>query len=204
MPCHNSRKDHAATVFRRHAGAAQLEDRLVERQEPRDVEFPRRIEFLLPPGLRAQQPVSADHLPLLAIPLLAVPPLAIDDEQVVAGFVEIVEVAPQAGHLVRGMGAHLLVEDAVAQRLGLLDLGLVVGQLDDQVAGVEGHRLAGGGHGLGNGPGRRPLGGDEAGAAQFGNARAHRLDQRAELRFEFFACHSYHAPASRMSFRAKP
>src|SRR5690606_21438486 len=80
--------------------------------------------------LAADEPVGGDDR---LAPRLGV----IDDEKVVADVVEIVEVAPEPRHAVVGPGAHLVVEDAVAERLGGVDLADAFGEADTQIAGAQ-------------------------------------------------------------------
>src|SRR5205814_33206 len=83
-----------------------------------DVVLGRRIE---PAHLRRRratdQAVGADDA------LRSLAATTIENQQVVAYFVEVIEVTLDRRHFRRGLGLHLLVENAIAQRLRRLDLG---------------------------------------------------------------------------------
>ncbi len=64
----------------------------------------------------------------------ALPALGVEHQEVVADAVEFVEVLLPHGHLGRGLGRHLLIEDAVAERLGGGDLVVAFRQTDGQAA----------------------------------------------------------------------
>src|SRR5262249_11001288 len=59
--------------------------------------------------------------------------------EMIAMTVERVEVAPRGRHLGRGRRRHLLIEHAIAQRLGGLDLGLGLGEPKLEIAGPDGN-----------------------------------------------------------------
>ena len=82
-------------------------------------------------GFAPDQPVGADDA------AAAVAEIVVDDQQVVGDGVEAVAVAAGAAASGDGCGAHLLVEDAVAQRLGGVDLGCGLGDANAELAGAD-------------------------------------------------------------------
>ena len=65
---------------------------------------------------------------------------AVDDKKMITDFVELVEVAARIAHLRRGDRGHFLIEDRVAQTLGLFDLMLGFGESHFQNAGARQNR----------------------------------------------------------------
>ena len=121
-----------AAIFLDDAGAPEFQEALalVAGEHRRDVEFLGRVEAA---GERrhllAHQPVGADDATVERAAAAMV-----DDQEMVAIAVEAVAVAPGHALQLRGLGAHLLVEDAVAQFLRRLHLGRVAGEPHLQIA----------------------------------------------------------------------
>ena len=61
----------------------------------------------------------------------------VDNEQVIAKSIERTDVAPDQGRRSIGGRAALLIEDSVAQTLGLADFFLLFGDTDFEIAGAE-------------------------------------------------------------------
>ena len=80
-----------------------------------------------------EDPVGADDLAAAAM-------LVIDDQQVIADGIETVEVPPLGRHLGGRLRAHLLIEDAVAERLRLLDLARGFRHAQLEIADAYAHR----------------------------------------------------------------
>ena len=97
-------------------------------EEGRDVVFIRGVEPSPLTGRRpAHQAIAADHG--FGTPAH----VAVENQKVVAVFVEGIEFPPRHRHLLAGPRVHLLTKNAVAQGLRGGDLGRGFGQADDQV-----------------------------------------------------------------------
>ena len=94
------------------AGAAELQNLAGLGHDRVDVVLPGRIEAAVRVRHRTpEQAIGADHLVTGAA-------VVVDHQQMVGISIEAVEVALARRHLAARVGRHLLVEHAVAQRLG--------------------------------------------------------------------------------------
>ena len=123
----------AVAIGFQNAGTAEFQQALarVSPQHIRHVEFARGVETA---GARcidiARQTIGPDDERLSVIGKRR----TIDDEQVIADIIELVEVAPLLAHLRRRHRRHLFVEDVIAQTLRLLDFGFGFGKTHFQRA----------------------------------------------------------------------
>ncbi len=100
------------------AGASELEDLAGRGDDRGDVVLAGRVEAAVPRRrLAADEAVGSHHR------FGAAAARVVADEEVVADAVEAVKIAPLPRHLGAGPRAHLLVEDAIAQRLRGVDVG---------------------------------------------------------------------------------
>ena len=113
-------------------GAPELEYPTRKIHDRRDVVLVRRVEMAqFRRGLALDQPVGADH------PLWAGADRMIDHQQMVGDRVEGIAVTVARGGGQIGLGTHLLIEHAVAQRLHGVDLRGRIGDPDAEIAGAQ-------------------------------------------------------------------
>jgi hypothetical protein len=125
--------DHGApSIVRIDAGTSEFEAGVMLAQKRREVELVRRIEAVMMVGDRtAHEPEGADHGARDV--MNHAPTLRRDHQQMIAKPIEPVDVPTQQLVLERGGRPHLLIENAVAQRLRLDHLPPIPGQPHHQV-----------------------------------------------------------------------
>ncbi len=116
------------------AGAAEFQESLasVAGQQRRDVELALTVEAaMFRRDLTPQQPIGADDLRL--DPAKGIAGGEIDDQQMIAEFVEGADIAPHQCPRAVGDGAAFFIKDLVAQALRLADF-LASGDADFEIA----------------------------------------------------------------------
>ena len=122
----------ASAVAHVHTGASQLQYPSREAQQRGNVVFRGGVEPSNRGGARPlHHPVAADH------PVRACAERVVHHDQVVGHAVEHVHVPAGQGSVGVRLGAHLVVEHAVAQRLHRFQLGRRRGDAQAEMAGPE-------------------------------------------------------------------
>jgi len=117
------------------ARAAQLQNFAWGREEPVDRILIGRIESPATlSGFPAQQPVGGHNR--------ARTKRAVDDQEMIAELIEVIEIPLDSRHLWGRLGGHFLIEDVISQSLSRLNLLRRLRQPDFHLTGIDVNRRA--------------------------------------------------------------